>query len=543
LSGRKTAEEVNKVVREFNAMLGKYLDDERLEEWEVSFSRGSLAVGSAIDKWGIDINTLNERTGGSEEPGDLAEALLTILEEIEEVYREETQKELASKYPIARVVLDAVVSTVPNPKVAQAYRVPSFWEGNSKSEIGKKLLECDDSGLCICMVGDVQPDRHASTVTAVRVFSGTLQRARELMNLRTREVRKSLQIGMHMSKTRVDLSEVPAGNLAFITGLRDLAVGDTLVDAKAMEKMKESVHPMNALQYPTEPVVTYTIEPKSLTELGNIQEPIEDYVATDPALEFEVNPETGEMLLSGAGELHIEITVEKLTRQGIDVILGKPMVLLREQLTKDGVSCSSEGEGVSSFTVRAIVASEDVSPDSVGTVIDQDSRSVSWIVDTSGKINKFGDEAEWIKEAFRTIIRTGPLSGERMRRLGLVIEEANLKSEAPETSWRDITQPLLEATRESVMTGSPVALEPWINLEISTPEEHVGVLTAILSKRKGQVFEINSDRSLYRIDGEIPVRESFGLANEIRTATSGWATWGARAGGYRDTSNSELRYD
>ena len=78
LSGRKAAEEINKVVREFNAMLGKYLDDERLEDWEVSFSRGSLGVGSAIDKWGIDIDTLKDRTGGSEEPEDLGNAFLSI---------------------------------------------------------------------------------------------------------------------------------------------------------------------------------------------------------------------------------------------------------------------------------------------------------------------------------------------------------------------------------------------------------------------------------------------------------------------------------
>lgn len=543
LSGRKTAEEINKVVREFNAMLGKYLDDERLEEWEVSFSKGSLSVGSAIDKWGIDLDTLKDRTEGSDEPVDLGNAFLSILEEIEEVYKAESQKDLAAQFPVARVVLDSVVRAIPNPKIAQVYRVPMFWDGNPDSEIGKSLMQCSDKGPCICMVGDVQPDRHASTVTAVRVFSGTLVRAKPLMNLRTREQRKSLQIGMHMSKTRVDLSQVPAGNLAFITGLRDVAVGDTLIDVEDYEKSKEPIHPMSALQYPTEPVVTYTIEPKNLAELGNIQEPIEAYVKTDPALEFELNPETGEMLLSGAGELHIEISVEKLTRQGIQIILGQPMVLLKEQLTTEGSSCSSENESVSSFTVRATITSEETPPETLGTVIDQDPRSASWIVDTSNKINQYGDEAEWIKEAFRTIIRNGPVSGERMRRVGLVIERATLKSEAPETSWRDITQPLLEAARESVLSGTPVVLEPWIHLEISAPEEHVGTLSAILSKRKGQVFEINSDRSLYRIDAEIPVRESFGLANEIRTSTSGWATWGAQAGGFRDTKKSEVRYD
>lgn len=346
-----------------------------------------------------------------------------------------------------------------------------------------------------------------------------------------------------MSKTRVDLSQVPAGNLAFITGLRNIAVGDTLIDAEAFKKSKETIPPMSALQYPTEPVVTYAIEPKNLSELGSIQEPIEAYVSTDPALEFVVNPETGEMLLSGAGELHIEISVEKLSRQGIEVVLGKPMVLLREQMTSDGKSCSSENENVSSFTVKATIASEEITPETLGTVIDQDPKSASWLVDITNKINQFGDEAEWIKEAFRSIIRNGPSSGERMRRLGLLIERADLKSETPETSWRDITQPLLEAARGSVLSGSPIVLEPWIHLEISTPEEHVGTLSAILSKRKGQVLEINSDRSLYRIDAEIPVRESFGLANEIRTSTSGWATWGARAGGYRNMKNSGIRYE
>ncbi len=543
LSGRKTAEEINKVVREFNAMLGKYLDDRRLEEWEVSFSKGSLSVGSAIDKWGLGIDTLKDRTGGSVAPADLAKAFLSIMGEIEETYKAENQRDLAVQYPIAQVVMDSVVRVIPNPIVAQAYRVPRFWDGDPDSEIGKKLIRCSSSGPCICMVGEVQPDRHATTVTAVRVFSGTLKRARALINLRTREQRKSLQIGMYMSKTRVDLSHVPAGNLAFITGLRDIAVGDTLIDAEGYEKSKESIPPMSALQYPTEPVVTYTIEPRNLAELGSIQELIEAYVNTDPALEFEVNPETGEMLLSGAGELHIEISVEKLTRQGIVIILGKPMVLLKEQLTTEGKSCSNENESVSSFTIRATITSDEIAPETIGSVIDQDLSSASWIVDTSNKINQFSDEAEWIKEAFRTIIRNGTVRGERMRRLGLVIERASIRSEAPETSWRDITQPLLKAARESVTSGAPVVLEPWIHLEISTPEEYVGTMSAILSKRKGHVLEINSDRTLYKISAEIPVRESFGLANEIRTSTSGWATWGAQAGGFRDIKNSEVRYD
>jgi elongation factor 2 len=538
LNWRKTAEEINKVVREFNAMLGKYLDDELLEQWEVSFLNGSLTVGSALDKWGLDIVSLREQSRGSEESSDLANAFLEILEEIENTYKSDERKGLSEKYPVARSVLDSVTRVIPNPEAAQSYRIPSFWDGDIDSKIGKNLLACSDDGPCICMVGDVQPDRHASTVAAVRVFSGLLERAKPLINLRTNEEHKSLQIGLHMSKTRVDLPSVPAGNLAFITGLRNVAVGDTLIG-----KRVKNVHPMSSLQYPTEPVVTYTIEPKKLSELGNIQEPIEEYVSTDPALEFEVNPETGEMLMSGAGELHIEITVEKLTRQGVEVQLGKPMVLLREQMTTDGNQATGGTNDTSTFMIRVVLTSDDIPPESLGNILDADPGSASWIVDASSQISAFGDEAEWIRDGFRSILRSGVSSGERMRRVGIIIEKADVKTETPETSWRDITQPLLDAVRESMLSGTPVVLEPWIHLEISSPEDYVGTVTAILSKRKGHVFEIDSERSLYRIVAEIPVRESFGLANEIRTATSGWVSWGAEKGGYRDVKDSESRFN
>ncbi|MHA2234814.1 MAG: GTP-binding protein [Candidatus Thorarchaeota archaeon] len=538
LTGRKTAEEINKVVRDFNAMLGKYLEDKLLEKWEVSFGKGSLAVGSALDKWGIDIVSLKERTGGSEESSDLATAFLEILEEIEIKYKSDEQNELSKKYPVARVVLDSVVRVIPDPEVAQSYRIASFWNGDLESTIGRNLSTCSDDGPCICMVGEVQSDRHASTVAAVRVFSGVLERAKPLLNLRTSEERKSLQIGLHMSKTRVDLPIVPAGNLAFITGMRNVAVGDTLVGDSA-----DGIQPMSSLQYPTEPVVTYTIEPKKLADLGNIQEPIEEFVSTDPALEFEVNPETGEMLISGAGELHIEITVEKLSRKGVNVQLGKPMVLLREQMTKDGTPFTGGNENSSTFQVRVILTTDENPPERFGSVLSKDPGSASWIVDESSKINPFDDQIVWIKDAFSSILRSGVTSGERMRRVGIVIEKAEIKSETPETSWRDITQPMLDAVRKSILSGHPVVLEPWMHLEISSPEEHVGAVTAILAKRKGHVYEIDSERSLYRIEAEIPVRQSFGLANEIRTATSGWVTWGAEKGGYRDVKDSERRFE
>ncbi len=529
MDASKVAEEISRVVREFNAMLGKHLDDDILEKWEVSFSRGSLCIGSALDKWAIGIESLLEKTHEKKDAAELSKAFIALLEDVVNIYRTEEERILSEKYHLARSILNALVKVVPNPPNAQKYRVPTFWEGNPSSDIGKGLLTCDKTGPLLVLVGNVQPDRHAGLVAAVRVFSGTLERANPLRNLRTGLEGKTLQIGLFMSKSRVAHDKIPAGNLAFVSGMKGLVTGDTLVEAGS-----EQIVPMKKLQYPTEPVVTYTVEPKKLSDLSSVQETISEYVETDPGLEFEVNPETGEMLLSGAGELHVEISVEKLLRAGVEIQLGTPMVLLKEQMTKDGDIVSTSDATASRFKVQARIAVPDVEMESIGNIIDSNIQSNCYLVDASGKIDPFGEETQWVREAFRTVVQKGPLQGEKLRKTMIIIIEASIKYDAPETTWLDITQPLVTVIRQSIMSGKPVILEPWIKLELISPEEHVGVLSSILAKRRGDISEINSERSLYKIIAEIPVRESFGLANEIRTETSGWATWGAKTGGYRE---------
>ncbi len=529
LGTAKTASEVNKSVREFNAMLGKYLDDDRLEEWEVSFIDGTLCIGSALDKWAIGIETLEKKAKGVTSTKALTQAFKDIMQEIVNSYNDGEEIELQKKYPIAQVVLNSVVRKLPSPRIAQQYRVPQFWDGDLKSKSGQALTACDRDGPCVLLVGDVQPDRHAGNVAAVRVLSGCLKRASPMRNLRDNSIDKTLQIGIFMSRSRIALNEVPCGNLAFISGFKAVMIGDTLVDAS-----EQDIVPIGALRYPTEPVVTYAVEPKRLSELGEVQEPIAAYAETDPALEFEMNEETGEMLLSGAGELHIEISIEKLARSGTDLVLGQPMVLIKEQMSKRGEIVETGSEKTSEFRIEAVNTSDIEDISTLGTKLDSDMRSENYLIDLTGKIDEYGDAADWIREAFREVTRRGPLQAERVRQLTVLIHEAEIRLEAPETSWRDVTQPLIKGIRESIMSGSPRILEPWLKLEISTPEDHVGTLSSILARRKGHILEIDSERTLYRISAEIPVGQSFGLANEIRTATSGWATWGAKAGGYRE---------
>ncbi len=530
LTTQKIAVEINKVVREFNAMLGKYIPDELLQKWEVSFSRRSVVVGSAIDKWGIDIDALTKRRELPDvSPQHLASAFLELLNEIVDIYIQGQERELSKRYPLAQAILESIVHNVPSPDIAQSYRIPRMWNGDLSSPIGRGLLTCDFQSSCILIVGNVQPDRHAGISASVRVMSGTLSRSVTLRNTRTGRTGRPLQVGVFMSKSRVPLDAVPAGNLAFITGVGDLLIGDTLVDDSVGD-----IPPLSRLQLPIEPVVTYTIEPKLLSELSSIERPIGEFVATDPSLEFTINTDTGEMLLSGVGELQIEIAVEKLAREGVNVELRRPVVLLKEQMTTDGTETEVCGsESTSRFKVRATLTNEDLSLSETDSILASVPHSGCYLVDATGTISPYDDATPWIVEAFMTIVRSGPLRGERMRRLTVTINDVEIRAESPETSWRDVTQPLLNAIRASVMSGAPALMEPWTHLEVSTPEEYVGVVTAILMRRKGRILDIDSERNLYRIEAELPVRESFGLATELRTATSGWATWGARPGLYR----------
>jgi elongation factor 2 len=533
LGAKEIASEISKVTREFNGMLGKYLDDELLEQWEVSFNKNSLVIGSALDKWGVSVSTLLQNTKGNASDARLAEVFLDILNEVVNAYRGDNEDSLHEKYPVAPVLLDSLVEVIPNPPTAQSYRMERIWEGDVGSEAARPLLDCDPEGPVVILVGNVEPDRHAGTVATVRVFSGTLDRAAPLRNLRSDAVDKSLQVGISMVKSRIALPSIPAGNLAFVTGIKGIAIGDTLVGSDA-----EMRTPMRGLQYPTEPVVTYTVEPQLLRELTEIQEPIAEFAKTDPALDFFVNQETGEMLLSGAGELHIEIAVEKLARQGIRIRLGEPLVLLKEQMTMDGTSSTAGTESTSQFTVRARVTPEDASVRELGTMIASHPPTSCYLIDQTGEIEPYGDETEWIREAFDAVRRNGPVAGERMRKVTLLLEKAQVRMESVETSWRDITQPLVKAARESIKKGKPRVLEPWTRLEISAPEDYVGTTTSILARRKGRIIEIDSEKMLYHLKAEIPVRESFGLANELRTSTSGWVTWGAKPGEYREMGAS-----
>jgi len=236
-------------------------------------------------------------------------------------------KELAKKAPLHQVVLEMCVKHHPNPVDAQKYRIPKIWHGETDSEIGKSLINCDPKGDPAFVPIKIVVDKHAGEVACGRLFSGTIKQGDELyMNLAKRKVRIQ-QVSVYKGAQRIIVGEVSAGNIVGVVGLKDVFTGETV--------SKEEMESFEAIKHLFDPVVTKSIEPKKAADLPKLVEVLKQVGKEDPSIKIEINEQTGESLMSGMGELHLEITENRIkTEKGLEVQTSAPIIVYRETITK-----------------------------------------------------------------------------------------------------------------------------------------------------------------------------------------------------------------
>ncbi len=234
-------------------------------------------------------------------------------------------KALAEKSPLHAVLLDAVVHHLPDPLEAQKCRIPVIWRGDKESKVGKDLMTCNPSEEVVFMVTKILTDPHAGEVAVGRLFSGTLVRGQELYISGTAVQDRVQSVAITMGADRVEVEKIPAGNIAAVTGLRDAIVGSTGSTVRDMT-------PFEAIKHVSEPVMTVAVEAKNMKDLPKLVEALRQVAKEDPTIKVEINEETGEHLISGMGELHLEIiTKSRITRdRGIEVLTSEPIVVYRE---------------------------------------------------------------------------------------------------------------------------------------------------------------------------------------------------------------------
>ena len=411
-----------------------------------------------------------------------------------------------------------VIKKLPNPRDAQAYRIEEIWDGHVGSPIGKALTECSDEGPAVFCVTNVHSDANSNTVATGRLFSGKVQKGDKLHLVDALTETVVEKVAIDMGSLREEVVSVSAGNLASLTLTGEVKAGETLVDVDH----KAGMVPFEGICYVSEPVVTLAIEPKKPQDIPVLLEGLEKLASEDPNLKVSADKETGEYLLSGMGELHLEVALNQLKSLcGLDVEVSSPRVVYMESVEKNGlVALAKSPNKQNSFWVQVAPDGREIE-ESGGILSIDEHRNL--LLDCSGKTEPVSEEVlEAIIGGFEFACKAGPLCGEPVRHLKVDLVDLQLSEEFNST---EVMRGVGKAIFGSFLTAQPILLEPVYKIIITVASELTSETSRILCSRRGKVTSYEQKGLQAVISGFIPVSETFGFSKELRTTTSGRAFW------------------
>jgi len=536
-----TPEEMQKklmrIIRDFNNLIDVYGEPEFKKKWKIDAAKGSVAFGSALHRWGFTI--------------DIAKKKGIMFDDVIKAYQENRYEELKQIVPLHEAILEMVVNHLPNPIEAAKYRIPKIWKGETDSEIGQAMLNCDPNGPTVMCITNVQLDPHAGIVSTGRLFSGDIKEGDQVYLVGAKRGYRVQQVSMYMGAFREVVDHLDAGNIAAILGLDQARAGETLVDARLSDVMV----PFERITYVSEPVVTIALEPKHPKDLPRLVDVMNRLSIDDPNLVTTINKETGEYLLSGMGELHLEIAIKfmKDYAPGLEVITSKPIVVYRETVSKSGIIALAKSpnkhnrfwvqvEPLEEKVIEMIEAGEideimgrrkigDILYHKAGWPVDE-ARNV-WaleehrniLIDLTKGVQYMRDVRDTVISGFRWACQAGPLCEEPIRGVKVKLMDAQLHEDPVHRGPAQIMPAIRRAIFGSFLTANPILLEPIYRIQVSVPAEWVGQVSSLLTRKRGRILSSEQKGALLAVDGYIPVAETFGLAADLRSATSGHAFW------------------
>lgn len=535
-----TAEEMQerllKVIHEVNTLI-KAMNPDKYKEWKLDVQGGSVAFGSALYNWAVSVPSMKDTGIG--------------FKEVYDYISQDRTKELAKNSPLYKAVLNMVIIHMP-PPLAQKERIGAIWHGDPESKEAKSMMKCDPNGPVILMVTKIVADIHAGEIAVGRLFSGTLKPGTEL-NIIDMGVKDRVQTtGLYMGPKRIDVPDIPAGNIVALVGLKNAVAGSTCTTLEEFEPFEQIVHM-------SEPVVTMAIEAKNPRDLPKLIEVLRQIAKEDPTLRVTLNEETGEHLLSGMGELHLEVKVEKIRRErGLEIITSPPIVVFRETVT--GKSQEVEGkspnkhnrfyitvepleEGVVKIFKEGLIspktekkekrrALEEAGLTKEEAVGFQEFYEGNIFCDMTKGIQYLNETMELILEGFREAMRTGPLSREPVMNAKVKLVDCKLHEDAIHRGPAQVIPAVRSAVYAATLMASATLLEPYQKVFVTVPQDSLGNVTREIQGRRGQVLEMKQDGDMVTVIAKAPVKEMFGFAGDIRSATAGKAFWSVEHAGF-----------
>jgi elongation factor 2 len=524
-------------ITKVNKLIKQFAPAEFKKSWQVSVGDGTVAFGSAYHNWGITVPYM-QKSGIS-------------FKDIFEYCNNEQQKELAQKAPVHEVLLDMSVTKLPSPVEAQPYRIPNIWTGDLDSAVGKSMIGCDPEAELAMMITKIWMDPHAGEVAVGRIYSGAISQGESVFAIGAAKPERVQQVSMMVGGDRITVPKVVAGNIAALTGIRSAAAGVTLSRDKDFT-------PFEAIRHYSEPVVTVAVEPKSMKDLPKFIDALRALAKSDASLQVTTNQETGEALLAGMGELHLEITVYRIEEeQNIKVKVSPPIVVYREGIEGNNHGRPFEGKSpnrhnrfyfeVEQLPVEVVEALKSGELGD-GPVRSKDAKEVGnkfgehgmdkdlmrkiyaikgtnvLVNDTKG-IQNLHETRELIIEAFNEVCVKGPIADEPVQGMFVRLVDAKLHEDAIHRGPAQTIPAVRNGIKGAMMRARTIILEPMQKAFVSVPNDWLGQVTREVTNRRGIIEDMPSDGDVTTVVGIIPIAETFGFSNDIRAASQGRAVW------------------
>jgi len=528
-----------KIITRVNTLIEKYAPAEHKKDWQVKAENGSVAFGSALHKWGLNLPHMKAKGVTFK---DIIDAYTGEKDEIDRKV-----DALSKRAALAEPILDMFIEHLPNPLQAQAYRQSQIWPGDPKSPVGIGMAKVDPKGPLLMCISTIEVDPNRGVVAIGRVFSGTVEKGKMVQLITARAKGPIQQVFMSMAVDKVIIDKVPAGNIAALSGLPSMHVGETVaedgVETQAFEGLK----------YVSDPVVTVAVEPADVTDLPLFDKVMRKLTTEDPNLHFLINKESGEYLLSGMGELHLEITAYRMQEANLKVKTSKPIVIYRETISHDYKGPPVMGKSPNKHNklwvtlqklpedvIEAIKAgkiSEMQTKDERVKILKgfgwetDDAKGVVAIEGNNILVNRIKgrqyveEVMDHIKSGFREATFTSVLAKEPAYGLKVNLEDITVHEDPVHRGPAQILPMTWRPIWCSFLLSDPKLLEPLISFECKVPNQFVSSIIATVQKRRGKILDMTNEEDMIIVKAEMPVSESFGLAEELRSSTEGRAFW------------------
>ena len=519
LGPEQMQERFMKIIATFNRLIMQIAEPEFKEKWQVNVLDGSVAFGSARENWAMSVPFMKKKN--------------VSFKDIINIYsmEEEAKKKWVwENAPLHEVILDMAVKHLPNPVEAQKYRIPKIWRGDIESELGKSLTACDRNGQVAFVVTNIVVDpRSGKEICAGRLYSGTIKNGMEVYCNNAKKKGRIQQVLVYNGIKPEQLEEVPAGNVLAISGL-NIDVGETITE-------KEET-PFEEIKHIFKPVITKSIEVVRSADLPKLVEVLRRVGKEDPSIKVEINEETGENLISGMGELHLEIIEGRIKNEkGLEVKTGPPIVVYRESVSNESPEVevrTPNGHNILYFSIEKL-------DDTIFGALERDElpegrigkKRVEDLWRKLGELGMSNDEARQVREIYKgnifedrtrglvllgevidsimdgwkLVIDGGPLAKEPVMKTKIILHDAKLHVDHMHRGPAQIYPAVRAGMFECMKKAGEAIFEPIQTHLIEVPVDFMGAVTSLIGSKRGVLIDVKQEGIYTIITAKIPVAE------------------------------------